>query len=93
MGASKQEFEKMRYVIFTEPMTNEDFIKEYYDEEVDGDRFLRTNIKDWKCEPEDYEELFAEDTKFQELRKTYKESKKSLDIYKKIKRELINKSK
>ena len=81
MGVNKVEQEKMRYVIFTEPLDERQFYNEY---------FNRDSVRDWKCEPDDYEALFKDDSKYKELSKKYKEARNSLEKYKDIKRQLIN---
>ncbi len=80
MGASKQEFEKMRYSVFTEPLTEKEFSERYkYDISINNN---------WHREPDDYEKLFKDDPKHKELRKVYKDAKKDLDQYKELKRQL-----
>lgn len=93
MGASKQEFERMRYVIFTEPLTEKEFVDDFFQQDDEGTLRQKSSIRDWNCEEDDYNEVFKDDPKYKELNSQYKESKESRDGYKKIKRQLINKNK
>ena len=75
MGASKKEYERMNYVIFTEPLTNEEFHRAFSGNE---------HIRDWSREPDDYNEKFKDDPIYKKLNKDYKDLKKARENYKEI---------
>ena len=67
MGKSKQEFERMRYVIFTEPLTEKEFVDDFFQQDDEGTLRQKASIRDWNCEEDDYNELFKDDPKYKEL--------------------------
>ena len=75
MGASKKEYERMNYVIFTKPLTDEEFHQAFSGNEL---------IKDWSREPDDYNENFKDDPIYKKLNKNYKDLKKARENYKEI---------
>lgn len=77
MGASKREYERMNYVILTDPLTELEFFE----------RFQKPNkeiIKDWSAEPDDYNDNFKDDPVYKKLNKDYKDLKKARENYKEI---------
>ena len=77
MGASKREFEKMNYVIFTQPLSEQEFNDRFYQPQ-------KESIRDWTREPDDYKENFKTDTVYKQLNNEYREIKKARDNYKEI---------
>lgn len=75
MGASKKEYEKMNYVIFTEPMTVAEFHKEFE---------YNKYVKKYDNEPNDYEEKFKNNNVYQKLNDKYKEVKNARQKYKEL---------
>ena len=81
MGQSREDFEKMRYVVFTEPLTEMEFFKSYTKDS--------STVSNWHREPDDYNNLFKNDEFYKELDRTYKKAKKARDEYKEMKRKKV----
>ena len=77
MGANKIEYERMNYVILTEPLTDKEFFERFYE---NNESF----VKDWSAEPDDYNDNFKDDPIYNKLNKQYQDSKKARKKYKEI---------